>query len=368
MTGNQDNKPDYTGNMKFFACGDTVAPLYKGAFVIGWMDGGDKIVFSNAIAADSTQYHLLARGPLIVDSVGQPSLGDGYMYATADWCTPDSAVFGTVQYIVPAYEDTAVLIEKVTFWNHAGVPLNDLIVGEDIDWNCDREIGYDKSGVYFEPVMIFQYGEAELDDNTTAAMAVYSGQDLDMGGSSINSFDYTSTSDGYYPEDLYNLISGFDGEYTLFTDSASGTDLRTLYRLKEGTLDVNDTLQFCKVKAVDLYSRHGLGRLLFRGFAFITRHDLCEQNLPVCRGMCGDANLDSKVALSDAVYIINYVFSGGNAPKPVLACGDYNGDARVNVSDAVANINYVFSGGNPPGDCAYGHENWNGEDCCSFWK
>ena len=85
-----------------------------------------------------------------------------------------------------------------------------------------------------------------------------------------------------------------------------------------------------------------------------------------CQGECGDANLDIRIGVSDAVYIINYVFSGGHPPKPVLACGDANGDGRVNVADAVRLINYVFSGGNPPGDCSAGSWEEQGGDCCPF--
>lgn len=86
-----------------------------------------------------------------------------------------------------------------------------------------------------------------------------------------------------------------------------------------------------------------------------------------CEGLCGDANRDTRVADSDVVYIINYVFSGGNPPGPVLACGDTNGDAHVNVSDAVFLIQYIFSGGNPPGDCSPGSWDGQGGDCCPFF-
>ena len=65
--------------------------------------------------------------------------------------------------------------------------------------------------------------------------------------------------------------------------------------------------------------------------------------------LCGDASGDGMVNVSDAVYIINYVFSGGTAPDP-LAAADVNCDTMVNVSDAVVVINYVFSGGYPPCD------------------
>jgi len=65
--------------------------------------------------------------------------------------------------------------------------------------------------------------------------------------------------------------------------------------------------------------------------------------------ICGDANSDGLVNISDAVYIANYVFIGGNPPFP-LESGNVNCDGAVNISDAVWIINYVFIGGNDPCD------------------
>ena len=63
--------------------------------------------------------------------------------------------------------------------------------------------------------------------------------------------------------------------------------------------------------------------------------------------VCGDADNTGGVNVSDAVYIINYVFSQGNPPDPLLSA-DVNCDQLVNVSDAVYVISYVFSGGAAP--------------------
>jgi aminopeptidase N len=63
--------------------------------------------------------------------------------------------------------------------------------------------------------------------------------------------------------------------------------------------------------------------------------------------MAGDCNNDGDINVSDAVYIINYVFVGGPPPNP-MAAGDVNCDTDVNVSDAVYIINYVFTGGDEP--------------------
>jgi len=96
--------------------------------------------------------------------------------------------------------------------------------------------------------------------------------------------------------------------------------------------------------------------------------DITENPTISCLGECGDANNDLTVNVSDAVYVINYVFvSGSSEPQPVLACGDANTDATVNVSDAVYIINYVFvSGSPPPGNCSPGSPNWHNGDCCIF--
>ena len=64
---------------------------------------------------------------------------------------------------------------------------------------------------------------------------------------------------------------------------------------------------------------------------------------------CGDANDDGLVNVSDAVFIVGYVFNGGVGPFPIQA-GDVNCDGKCNVSDAVYIINYVFSGGRMPCD------------------
>gem|GEM_PF-1271502 len=63
--------------------------------------------------------------------------------------------------------------------------------------------------------------------------------------------------------------------------------------------------------------------------------------------VCGDANGDATVNISDAVYLIAYIFAGGPAPSPLLS-GDASCDGTVNISDAVYLIAYIFAGGVPP--------------------
>ena len=69
---------------------------------------------------------------------------------------------------------------------------------------------------------------------------------------------------------------------------------------------------------------------------------------PIPQFIYGDANGDGKVTVSDAIYLINYLFKGGPAPDPLLA-GDADCNGDVNVSDVIYLINYLFKGGPPPG-------------------
>jgi serine protease AprX len=61
----------------------------------------------------------------------------------------------------------------------------------------------------------------------------------------------------------------------------------------------------------------------------------------------GDADHNGAVSVSDVVYIIGYIFSGGVAPSP-LAAADADCNGAVNIADAVYLIAYIFNGGPAP--------------------
>jgi len=81
--------------------------------------------------------------------------------------------------------------------------------------------------------------------------------------------------------------------------------------------------------------------LLIDDINAVTCYDIACCNTP------GDAGHDGAVNIGDAVYIINYVFMGGN-PPPCPNEGDTNGDGQINVADAVFLITFIFRGGPAP--------------------
>ncbi len=62
----------------------------------------------------------------------------------------------------------------------------------------------------------------------------------------------------------------------------------------------------------------------------------------------GDANNDGQFSISDAVFMINYIFGGGDPPTPDLMMGDADGSGSLSIGDAVQIINYIFGGGPAP--------------------
>lgn len=68
-----------------------------------------------------------------------------------------------------------------------------------------------------------------------------------------------------------------------------------------------------------------------------------------CLFICGDADNSGTVTISDAVYLISYIFAGGPTPNP-LGTGDSDCNGYISISDAVYLITHIFSGG--PAPCA----------------
>lgn len=60
-----------------------------------------------------------------------------------------------------------------------------------------------------------------------------------------------------------------------------------------------------------------------------------------------NVNLDSRVDLSDAVFLLNYLFQGGSRPR-CLQAADTNDDNRSDISDSVFLLNHLFAGGLQP--------------------
>lgn len=62
---------------------------------------------------------------------------------------------------------------------------------------------------------------------------------------------------------------------------------------------------------------------------------------------CGDLDASGRTDISDAVYLISYIFAGGPAPEDTSG-GDVNCSGRTDITDSVYLISYIFGGGTAP--------------------
>jgi hypothetical protein len=69
-----------------------------------------------------------------------------------------------------------------------------------------------------------------------------------------------------------------------------------------------------------------------------------------CTWEPGDADGSGGLDISDAVYLIQFIFQGGPPPQPRIEAGDMDCSGGVDISDAVYMIQYIFQGG-PPAPC-----------------
>jgi hypothetical protein len=65
--------------------------------------------------------------------------------------------------------------------------------------------------------------------------------------------------------------------------------------------------------------------------------------------VCGDVDDNSRIDITDAVYLVTFIFGGGPAPDPILS-GDVDCSDRVDITDAVYIVTYIFASG--PAPCA----------------
>jgi len=78
------------------------------------------------------------------------------------------------------------------------------------------------------------------------------------------------------------------------------------------------------------------------GTGFLTTGDIFISGF-----LAGDVNNDGRVNIGDPIYVIDYLFRGGNTPLSMVL-GDANGDCRLDIGDAIYLINYIFRGGPMP--------------------
>jgi Dockerin type I domain len=142
----------------------------------------------------------------------------------------------------------------------------------------------------------------------------------------------------------------YDGSYTLYYAKHDGTAYN-LFRKRYATPEEQITYSVKNITQPHFFSEVNDVYLVWAYAEDFDNddHDVYIEHSYYYQYPCGDANCDLVVNVSDAVWIIGYIFIGGDPPH-IYKIGDVNCDEVVNVSDAVWIINYVFIGGYAPCD------------------
>lgn len=84
--------------------------------------------------------------------------------------------------------------------------------------------------------------------------------------------------------------------------------------------------------------------IIFSGFLVVAQFppdpEECMDTPLILRG---DANGDKIINIGDAIYLLNYLFSGGSHPA-CLNQADINNDDKIDISDAIIILRYLFMG------------------------
>jgi hypothetical protein len=162
---------------------------------------------------------------------------------------------------------------------------------------------------------------------------------------------YVYPAGGYVPEELDSMMTTNEG-YVIESDSLDA-DLHSVMTFRS-----NYTLT--PTKKIIIFKCLITGRIGYA--AFILKAAECydwyvEHLKPPPTGCCipplrgnVDYDLGDAIDISDLVYLVDFMFTGGPAP-PCDVEADMNSDLAQDISDLVWLVDYMFTGGPPPHDC-----------------
>ncbi len=337
-------------------CDPSAAPyIYDGSPLVNYHDGVEQVNY----------YSMYSKQPFVLVTEGNwpvptQTTADYDIYQSGTFVTPDSFLAMEKTWWAPKHPDScAFIIQCLRLYSYDGLSHGGIAVSEAIDWDIPSDYGnnggYDTSQhlLYLQGIEFDGMG-CQPNDHRFGGMAMIAHYVNDSAIIDSATGPYSA-----YIVDNETYIYPYVGWDASLTDGLiqnqgygildAGVDLSMIMTFfYDYTVDPAETLYI--YTALTSVQNDPSEKLQTEVLANIAKARLWTNDhvVTLTRAyICGDADGNESINVSDAVYIIAYIFKGGPAPDP-LCVADADGNDTVNISDAVYLINYVFKGGPPP--------------------
>ena len=353
---------------RFSYFSDATDYLYDGFLILG--NSATNLTYSTFGGAGSAGLPTVSNpyGFLYAASAGttyDSTTYANFRYATGQGYNRDSTIQFRSDYYAPKNPATcnfyALVFTLKKGPNGPAGTISNLTVGYYADWDIPADTGSDnRGGAIAAKAALFQSGSDFVTpfDNEIrygALAGVRDDGDPVVGGFVVDNPIYIYPEVGWENDSLWNkmealTVGSFTAPAAYLYPTGGVEDLSmTLVLARDQVINgaTNDSLKFAVIVA-GVQAGVNNNTTALETIIDGANDFLCDNSLITCDlCLCGDANGSGSINISDAVFIINYIFAGGAAPNP-LCLGDANGTGSVNISDAVYIINFIFGGGPAP--------------------
>jgi hypothetical protein len=354
---------------RYFADGGDTSYMYDGSLMIGTSSTALSMgVFEDSAGIgghlDPNIGRLFGLTAMTFDSATFSS----YRKASGTGCNEDSTIAFDAEFLAPKHVDSAsFMVGKFSLYagpKNPAATINNVMVGYAADWDVPDDSADNSGGVDAALQMVYQKGKWGTNVTRFGALSGWREDAAPVvAGMVVANIKTIYRLRGYVADSLWTKIQN--------TNTFTSTQMNYPTTTFDTSADLNSMLIFSKTATIKpaasgkftVYvifagqpkaggSLAGLQGTIAKAKKFMCSHwginpALCA----VACNSCGDANGDAVINISDAVYLIAYIFAGGAAPGDCnypFGKGDANGDTVVNISDAVYLIAYIFAGGAAP--------------------
>jgi len=369
--GNDGNGGNGGANLDFSTSGDcdnsqqAKTYLFEASPYIAYVDGSDTIVANSMYT-----YYTPPKNPhFLVLGTGNPTVptqtNTKYdLFQTGTAISHDYKIGVEKIWWAPKNPDSCqFVIQCMKIYSYDGANHSGLSIGEIVDWDIpsdsavDNTFGFDVGRkLLYQQGVDYVTGPVGCQANSerlggTALLGFYLNDiaALDtttqpFGAQALELSIYGYPLGGLVPEQIYPLL-----KVPGYTANPASDDLFSIMSIFDNyTLSNGDTLYiYTSMASVRDNSLKGSSGLVGLQVTIDKAKQWFNDLLFGPDYICGDADSSGSVDISDAVYLIAYIFGGGPAPDP-LAAGDPDCSGSVDISDAVYLIAYIFGGGPVP--------------------